>query len=212
METPIAVVFDEVMGGRQRRAFAMILAGAAIALAGCQVVLGIDPDSRHEESAFCAAFVAFDARCNVTDACDVARVAACASNEAIASPGAIAAYTACSALAPCTATDIAVDAGSAYVDCLAANYGAPSTLLTTLVGTYCVQCGAENIQQCTIGPVAQNLATFDDAVLTEIRDTCIAKNAQTEDGGTSDSCANFSRCTNDIVSAADPPPVACNGR
>jgi hypothetical protein len=212
VEAPIAVVFFEVAMIGGRRAFAMILAGAVIVLEGCQAVLGIDPSSRHEESAFCAAVVAYDTRCNVNDACDVARLAACANNEAIASRGAISAYTACAPLVPCPGTDSGTDAGSAYVDCLASNYGAPSTLLTTLVESYCTQCGAENLPQCTTGLIAQSLATFDDAILAETRDKCFATNAGKEDGGTGESCANFSTCMNDIVTAADPPPAACNGK
>ncbi|MEO8798418.1 MAG: hypothetical protein ABI551_11070 [Polyangiaceae bacterium] len=188
----------------------MILGGAAFALGGCQAVLGIDPADRHQ-SAFCAAAAAYDARCSMTNACDVARVAACAEYQAIVSPGAISAYTACAALEPCSGAD-ASDAGTAYEGCLAASYGAPSALLTTLVGSYCAQCGAQNTLQCSMGPVAQSLATFDDAVLTEIRDTCLPKNAQAEDGGIAESCAGFTRCTNDIVAVADPPPTACNGR
>lgn len=212
METAIAVVcFAVTMAGRQPRAFVTIVVGAALVLVGCQVVLGIDPDSRHE-SALCAAFVAFDTRCNVTDKCDLARVAACANNEAIGSPGAIAAYIACASLAPCAEADGGTDAGAVYEDCLAVNYGAPTTLLTTLVARYCTQCGAESMQPCVIGPVAQNLATFDDAILTEVRDTCLVTPAATDDAGTSASCANFTRCTNDIVAAAAPPPVACSGR
>lgn len=194
---------------RPRRAFAMISVAAAVVLVGCQAILGIDPDSRHE-SAFCQAAAAFDSRCHVTDACEIAKTAACASNEAIASPGAVTAFVACGDLAPCPVDGTPTDAGSAYIDCLAAHYGAPSTLLTGVVAGYCTQCGAADIQSCTIGEVAQSLATYDDTILGHVRDECLAKSG-TDDAGIAKSCANVTTCLNDIVNAADPPPAACGG-
>jgi hypothetical protein len=172
---------------------------------------GSTPQDSATQTPFCAAVAAYDTRCSLTDACDVARVAACSNDQAIASPGAITAYTACAAQEPCPGPSVSADSGTkAYDDCIAAHYGSPSSTLTTLVTDYCTRCGGANPSQCASGPVARALATYDDAILTEIENTCVAKDGGADDGGTGGKCAGFAKCARDIVVGADPPPAACN--
>ena len=161
--------------------------------------------------AFCAAVAAYASRCTLTDACDVAKVAACSADEAIASAGAIAAYTACAAQEPCPSASAVGDGGiKAYDDCLATHFGTPTTIEKSAVTDYCTHCGAG--PDCATGAVAQRLLTFDDAILTEIETTCLDSDGGLDDGGlgTGTKCGNFDKCSRDIIAAHHPQPAACN--
>ena len=157
---------------------------------------------------FCAALSSYDSRCSLTDSCDVAKLGICAQDESAASAGAIAAYEACAAQEPCPGSSSIGDGGlKAYDDCLATHFGSPTTEEKTIVAAYCARCGTG--PDCETGTVAQTLVTFDDAILTEIQDTCLDKDGGADDGGFGGKCANFGKCSRDIIFTHDPQPAAC---
>jgi hypothetical protein len=155
---------------------------------------------------FCAATSAYYTRCNLTSACDVARLANCANDEAVASPNATAAYAACETEEPCP--DDTGDGGATYDTCLATHYGTPDSTLTTIVTTYCAKCDTGgNPATCDEGPIGRSLAVYDDAILGEIQSTCLSADAGGGDGGAQ--CADFADCARSVVTAHDPQPAAC---
>jgi hypothetical protein len=171
---------------------------------------GNTPVDSASPDAFCTAVSGYATRCSLTDACDVAKVAACSADEAIASAGAIAAYEACAAQEPCPSASPPGDGGlKAYDDCLATHFGTPTATETSVVGDYCTRCGG-GAADCDTGPVARTLVTYDDAILTEIQTTCLAADGGADDGGPGGKCGNFAKCSRDIVAAHDPQPAACN--
>jgi hypothetical protein len=168
-------------------------------------------DSSSPPDAFCAAVAAFDSRCSLTDACDVAKAANCSKDEGVASAGGIAAYEACEAQEPCSGGVTATDDGGlkAYDDCLAAHFGTPTTAETSIVTAYCTRCGGGSAA-CDTGPVARNLVAYSDTILGEIQLTCLDRDGGADDGGIGGKCANFDKCSRDIIEAVDPQPAACN--
>ncbi len=170
-----------------------------------------NPDSTASDP-FCAALAAYDTRCTLTDACDVAKQASCSADEGFASAGAIAAYEACAAQEPCPGAAVSADGGlKAYDDCLATHFGTPTTEEQSIVTDYCTRCGG-GAPECDTGPVARSLLVYDDAILTEIQATCLTRDGGPDDGGigVGTKCGGFAKCARDIVVAHDPPPAACN--
>jgi hypothetical protein len=170
-------------------------------------------DSAPSLDAFCTAYSAYETRCALTDACDVARLAACTTDESISAAGAITAYEACATQEPCPGVAPSADGGlKAYDECLAAHYGTPTATAKMVVGDYCARCPSGGPGACDTGPVAQELLKYDDAILTEIDTKCIDRDGGADDAGggsVGGKCANFDKCSTDVIRAHDPAPASC---
>ena len=166
--------------------------------------------------AFCAAANDYVTRCALTDSCSLAIAAACSSTEANASPQFLAAYEACESMQPCPTPGGSSDGGAAaYDSCLASHFGSPDAVAQQLASDFCSKCLPASGSCATAfysAPKAQRLLELDDAILTEIDDTCILSDAGTDDAGPGTCADRFDACARNIVLAHDPIPAACNDR
>lgn len=172
-------------------------------------------DTGTTPDAFCTAENDYVTRCSLTDACSLAVAAACSSTEANASPQFIGAYEACESMQPCPSAGAGDGGAAAYDNCLRTHFGAPDAVAEQLASDFCAKC-LPAVGECSVGfygnPTAARLLELDDAILTEIDDTCTKRDGGAGDGGFASCTDAFTACARDIVLSHDPIPAACNDR
>ena len=173
-------------------------------------------DTGTTPDAFCTAENEYVTRCGLTDACSLAVAAACASTESNASSQFIGAYEACASMQPCPGPGAASDGGAAaYDNCLKTHFGAPDTVAEQLATDFCAKC-LPAVGECPNGfynnPTAARLLELDDAILTEIDNTCTKRDGGAGDAGLASCTDAFTACARDIILSHDPIPAACNDR